>query len=511
VRRALIRRLRRWLYLTHRWIGIITCILFAMWFASGVVMMYVAFPGLTDKERLAALPPIAWDKVVLSPDQAMLAAGATRFPQDLRLNMMGTEPVYRLSDWNGQRRTISAVDGRPIDTITPDLAFAIARLHPAAVNVRLIDTVDRDQWSVTARYDPLRPLFRISLGDRSGTEFYVSSRTGEIVLDTTRTERIWNWLGSIPHWIYPTILRRDAPLWRQVVLWMSGTCMIVAVSGIWIGVLRVRFRRRYADGSAIPYRGWKAWHHVTGLVAGVIVLTWMFSGWLSLNPGAYFTGRGPDRDAMLRYAGHDAPNIAARFEAAPRGPVSEARFIWLAGRPLMLLASRDGSQLATDPTLSVANPLSDAQVFDAARRLMPDATMIRQTRLQKYDAYWYSHHQERLLPVLRVGFDDDAQTWFHVDPATGEILGRTDRGRRAYRWLFNALHSFDFPALLSNRPAWDAVVWLLSILGMVISVSGIVIGWQYLRRSAGLSSRRRCLTWLTPKPPARPGRLAVRG
>jgi hypothetical protein len=217
VRQALIRRLRRWLYLTHRWIGVITCILFAMWFASGVVMMYVAFPSLTDKERLAALPPIAWDKVVLSPDQAMLAASATRFPQDLRLNMMGTEPIYRLSGWDGQRRTISAVDGRPIETITPDLAFAIARLHPAAVNVRLIDTVDRDQWSVTARYDPLRPLFRISLGDRSGTELYVSSRTGEIALDTTRTERIWNWMGSIPHWIYPTILRRDAPLWRQAI------------------------------------------------------------------------------------------------------------------------------------------------------------------------------------------------------------------------------------------------------------------------------------------------------
>jgi uncharacterized iron-regulated membrane protein len=177
----------------------------------------------------------------------------------------------------------------------------------------------------------------------------------------------------------------------------------------------------------------------------------------------------------------------------------------------MLLASRNGSQLAADPTSSVANPLSDAQVFDAARRLMPDATMITQTRLQKYDAYWYSHHQERLLPVLRVGFDDEAQTWFHIDPATGEILGRTDRGRRAYRWLFNALHSFDFPALLSNRPAWDAVVWLLSILGMVISVSGIAIGWQYLRHRAYLGSRRRRLTWLIPKPPERPGRLAARG
>ena len=63
---------------------------------------------------------------------------------------------------------------------------------------------------------------------------------------------------------------------------------------------------------------------------------------------------------------------------------------------------------------------------------------------------------------------------------TGDILGRTDRDRRVYRWLFNALHSFDLPILLSHRPAWDGVVWLLSLLGMIISV--IVIGWQYLRR-----------------------------
>src|SRR6266851_3890659 len=58
-RRAVIRRLRRWLYIGHRWIGIATCLLFAMWFVSGLVMMYVAFPTLTDGERLAALPDIA--------------------------------------------------------------------------------------------------------------------------------------------------------------------------------------------------------------------------------------------------------------------------------------------------------------------------------------------------------------------------------------------------------------------------------------------------------------------
>ena len=75
--RALKRTLRRWLYIGHRWIGITTCLFFAMWFISGVVMMYVAFPSLSDKERLAALPDIQWEKVTLSPDDAMKMAGAT--------------------------------------------------------------------------------------------------------------------------------------------------------------------------------------------------------------------------------------------------------------------------------------------------------------------------------------------------------------------------------------------------------------------------------------------------
>jgi len=114
--------------------------------------------------------------------------------------------------------------------------------------------------------------------------------------------------------------------------------------------------------------------------------------------------------------------------------------------------------------------------------LMPNAALTMRQRLETPDAYWYSHHQQRVIPVLRAGFDDDAHTWFHIDPVTGEILGRTDDSRRTYRWLFNALHSFDYALLLQYRPAWDITVWLLSLIGLTVSVSGVVIGWRYLRR-----------------------------
>jgi hypothetical protein len=48
----------RSLILSHRWLGVVFCLLFAMWFASGIVMHFVRFPALDESERLAALPPI---------------------------------------------------------------------------------------------------------------------------------------------------------------------------------------------------------------------------------------------------------------------------------------------------------------------------------------------------------------------------------------------------------------------------------------------------------------------
>jgi uncharacterized iron-regulated membrane protein len=480
--RKLTRTLRRWLYIGHRWIGIVTCLFFAMWFISGVVMMYVAFPGLSDKERLAALPDIVWERVALSPDDAMKQANATRYPRDIRLSMLADEPVYRLTDWNGKRQAISAINGRVITDISEQRALTVAAHHPASKSPELAGIVDRDQWSVTARYDPLRPLYLITLGDDAGTKLYVSSRSGEIVLDTNRTERVWNWLGSIPHWIYPTVLRKDQWLWRQVILWTSGICLIVGITGIWIGILRVRLKRRYAGDRITPYRGWMAWHHVTGLIAGLFILTWMFSGWLSVNPFEYFSNRNTPSELLQRYAGHDEPTIAAALRVPADQSAAEVRFVWLDGMPLMIVAKRDGARTALDATNGEIARLPQDRLWKAATSLLPGARLESRLSLGEYDAYWYAHHNDRELPVLRAVFDDDAQTWFHISPVTGDILGRTDASRRTYRWLFNALHSLDFRLLLMYRPAWDIVVWLLSILGTIVSVSGVVIGWRYLKR-----------------------------
>ena len=44
---------KRWLYFVHRWLGVAACLLFVLWFISGLTMMYVRFPRLQEAERVA--------------------------------------------------------------------------------------------------------------------------------------------------------------------------------------------------------------------------------------------------------------------------------------------------------------------------------------------------------------------------------------------------------------------------------------------------------------------------
>jgi len=79
-------RIKRWLYLTHRWIGIVTCLLIAMWFASGLVMLYVPFPDLTGEEWLEGQRPIAWEQVTVGPREVAEGLPGAR---SLALEMRG--------------------------------------------------------------------------------------------------------------------------------------------------------------------------------------------------------------------------------------------------------------------------------------------------------------------------------------------------------------------------------------------------------------------------------------
>ena len=475
---------KRWLYFFHRWLGVVTCLLSVMWFVSGLVMLYVPFPSWSDAERIASLPPVDISRVGIMPDEAMARAGISAMPSTFRLEMLADEPVYRIVAGD-KRASISASTGNLVAGVSADdakrhVAAAFPGSHP-----ELLEEIDYNQWTVTRRFDPHRPILKFALDDPYGTNVYVSSRTGEIVQNAIRSERVWNWLGAIPHWIYFSPIRKDQELWRQSVMWLSGPLIIGAVAGVWIGILRLRVRKPYAKGRMTPYRGWMKCHHVGGLVGGLFLTTWIASGWLSVNPFKWFARTQLSETQLGAYTGwsKDKPYGVTReaLAALSSAEPSDISFAWVGGRPLIVARSRTGEALA-DAQTGMPIRLEDAALVEAARHVFPSVPVVDAYRLSEETFYWYSHHNRRPLPVVKVSFGDPSATWLYLDPATGAIAGLSDRSSRTYRWLFNFIHDYDLPLLLRNQPARDILVWVLSIAGLVVSVSGVVIGWRTLLR-----------------------------
>lgn len=480
---ALGHRAKRWLYLVHRWIGIGTCLLFAIWFLSGLVMIYVPFPTLTPMERLAGLEEIDWRRVNVQP-AAALAAADIAVPKSMALEMRDGAPVWQIDSWERPQRTIAAAAHRPVRPVDAAMARRVA-VRFGRAPVQTLERIERDQWTVAGGYDSHRPLWKAALDEPGGTVLYISSMSGAVVLDTHRQERFWNWLGSVPHWVYPTVLRQNTALWRQVVMWVSGPCMAVAITGMWIGILRVRLgRRRFKDGRVTPYRGWMLWHHVAGLTGGTFLLTWIFSGWLSVDPGRLFASPGISKAAQIRYAGGAVPppfTIDRLGQMAAGAKRVELR--WIMGEPSLVIERAAMLAEYLDATKLAPIRRSEPAILRAAGQLVPGARIAQVEQLIAPDAYWYEIGALPLLPVLRVKYDDPARTWVHIDPATGAILGDLDTRRRIYRWLFDLLHKWDLNGLTLHRPAWDIVLWLLLSSGLVTSISGIWIGWLRLKRS----------------------------
>jgi len=483
----------RWLYWLHRWLGIAVCLMFLLWFVSGVVMMYVPYPSLTEEERLAGLAPIDWSRVRISPTEALRRAGQQGFPAELRLDMAAGEPAWRIRD-KERRIALSALDGRRLSA--PDAASAItaARRFAGAAPITRVERIHDDQWTVAQGFKWARPLWKVSLGDARGTQIYVSSTSGEPVQNTDARERAWNWVGAVPHWLYLTAIRRDGSLWRQVVLWTSGPAVVLGITGMWVGILRLRLRRRYRNGAITLYRGWMKWHHLTGLAGGIFAITWMFSGWLSVSPFDWFARNGPSGGAAL-YAAHasaDFPVLDGGRLAARAPQAREARLAWVGGRPVVTLTVKTGHSMIATPD-GRALRFTQAELVANARRLMPGTPVRNVVVLQKPDLYWYSHRHERTLPVVRVIFGDAERTWTTIDPRGGSLLSQQNASGRSYRWFFNALHDFDLPFLLANRFLREPLMWLLSALGIIMSLSGIVIGWNHLVRRRRRKAARQAI------------------
>ena len=530
--------IKRWILLGHRWLGIGMCLLFFLWFLSGMVMMYVGHPKLTWQERLEHLSPLEASQPLLSPADAFRQAGIHGTVTDLRLaNARAGQPVYIAQvrpdskpapDAPRPEPHLVALDARtgallpPTDPATA-LASAQAYLeqgepsHPSSSSAPPASSprqpsataqgapgkplyqgiTAEDAHTHSKAMDLHRPLHKVLLPDADQTLLYISGTTGEVVRDAPRLERGFNYLGAWLHWLY--LFRDTAIDWTDLIIWLSVIGTVATLSGFLSGIIRWRFSRPYRSGSRSPFApGALRWHHILGLVFALTTFTWIFSGLMSMNPWDIFEADDSIIDARRISSPDIQPSHATATPqallASATTPVRELQWHTLLGKTRVkairthevppgsadqpvLLSARTGKPYNLEP-----ERLRSA-LFTLQPGYPPRIDILRQD-----DFYYYSRAEHTMgggrkphpLPIWRVRYDDPNQTWLHIDPTTGQVLNEMDSYQRAERWLFALLHSWDWLPLLRNRPLWDIVMLVLAAGGLALSATGIWIAGHRL-------------------------------
>lgn len=472
----------RGLTLLHRWWGIVFCLLFAMWFASGIVMHFVPFPTPGEVDRFAGTAPIDLTHRLHGPAQAVAASGVDHALR-IRLIQRGDGPIYLVTGPSGERvlRAEGLGEGEvhsEKQALVIGVDYALRRgLNAANASV---DTISHDQWTVSGEFDSHRPLFRVTLNDRLGTELYLSSMSGEIVLHTARRERLLNYFGSVAHWLYMTELRHHHQAWSQMMWWLSLLALTGSVLGVVLGLVRLCSPTLRVKS---PYHGWKAWHYGFGLVYAPFVLSWIFSGWLSMDDGQLFSVGAMSAETQT-IAGKPAWDALLPDEIqGVREGVKEVEWFALGSR--IYRRERTGLDqqrlIRVDAERNLSLPgrafLQPDDVNFAVKRLARECTTALAIGVD--DNYAINPTMPG-APVFRAICGDD---WFDIDGASGALLQKLNSSGRAYRWLFSGLHTFNFPALTSRPLLRATIIVALCLCGLAFSLTGVVIAWRRLRIS----------------------------
>jgi hypothetical protein len=338
---------------------------------------------------------------------------------------------------------------------------------------------ESDQWTLEDRGQ--LPLHKVAVDDDFHTNLYVSEDTGEVALMTTRASRALAWVAAIPHWMYFAPLRSKDDLWRQIVLWTSGAGGILALLGIALSL--TQFRTRYS--------GLMRWHYVTGTFFGIFTLTWVFSGWLSMEPFFWASGGGTGnripqelRGGPLDLASFPGLDAKDWQRVLSGGSPKEIEFARIESEPYFIATRPD-----TEPELLSANPLelrrqpfSEESLLARIQNATPDVPMVESGLLGDYDSYYHPGETRPGLPVLRVKFGDPDATWVYVDPRLGQAVARFTRRERLQRWIYHGFHSLDFNFWYYNGPVWRATMVALNAGGALLSAIGFVLAIRRLQR-----------------------------
>ncbi len=486
----------------HKILGIPLSIIFLIWFLSGIAMIWHSFPRRAQplSQQTLTFTELSVDSILnLLPDDSA------------EIHSISIACLY-----GHDAVKIEAADSSYnfyLDTLEPVGPFKES--HRAEVlkywcnaPVARIDTLtDVDQWIPFDRWMEKMPIYKYYFDDPAGHQLYMTT-DGDVIQFTSKSDRRWAWISGIPHWLYFTPLRRNQQLWTDVVIWAALFGCIMCLTGIIVAIMTWWNHRKINGVWHSPYRKfWWKWHFILGLMFGWCAITFAFSGYMSMadlpsflkkeNPAERIAGNGHQRGnrkgiregrrgsfGKRRMAPTDAYLLPANEILKSDSVVSISWEAWN-GHPYYRVCYKNSIR---NIDAAICGSLSDftlteEMVMEDSKRQLPDSIQRTVKFINEYDDDYYSRKTDRaLLPVYKVSADDYMHTVIYYDPV--KLTSRkVDDYSRTRRFLYSGLHSLNIK-LFTDRPwLWYSVMLILLCGGSLLSVTGLVLALQWLRRN----------------------------
>lgn len=482
----------------HRFLGIPLSVLFVLWFVSGIVMIFA--PSFPRAPRNSPLSGFVSDKIL--PADSLVKASYLNADslRSFKFSVIDSTVVATIAD-NTREVTIDATSSLPF-VRKHKSAGEIAKEWCQAQIVR-IDTLNEvDQWIPFDYYESMCPIYKFHFSDTH--QLYVTA-DGEAIQFSDRQQRIKAWFGTIPHWLYFTVLRKHQEAWTEVVEWCALAGCLMCLSGIILAILIwINYGRKHGFRH-IPYRKplWR-WHFILGLLFGWCGVTFTLSGYMSMTTLPKFLVKERTHDNASSAEGkerHSAQKMTSlcsleKYKLSIDHILSREDSIisislkdW-EGYPYYVLTYPDHTR---NIDASVADTVVDfsltaEMVRNSVQKKYPEAD-VQVDLLTEYDGDYYSRTGKMTpLPTIRVRYiGDELNKVEYYNTNTGRVRAIDDNSRR-HSFLYGGLHRLNIKFLTDRPWLWWTVMMTLMVGGTALSVTGLLMAIKWACR---LSKRKK--------------------
>lgn len=470
----------------HRITGTVIALFFAMWFITGLVLLYHSYPRLSDKEingHCEALPDSlpAIETLTAQLTDTLQALSIRQFQGQTLVDITTTDTTY----------TCCSDSTLQVAPITDKTIMQVARQWADAPVIRIDTLYERQQWVLYSRYEKNLPMYRLFFDDAEKHQLYIDSRTAEVLQFTDRSSRFWAWVGAIPHKFYFPIIRKDVDVWETTITIGGLFCLLAALSGMYVGINALLRHRKNKKRWGSPYKKWTyKWHHLAGLVFGIFIVAWGLSGmmamqrvpkWLVPMEGDYFF-----RESKMWNSNKMLPiekyTLDYRLLASTYPDLKQVSWTRIGDIPVYrIINGEEEMYIEASGTEVMELYIPENVVAKAVEKMNGKESTFSISTINEYDQYYLSRTHSLPLPVYKVDIQNADKTTYYINPRNGDTKYFT-QNKRAKKWVFSGIHYLNIKWLVEHPFVWTILIWTLCLGGAFVSLTGVVLGIKYIRR-----------------------------